>query len=294
MLKGLLIGLFACLAVANIVPSWSDNIDYDLVMLSETEASAAIPASLRLNPKVYESEDEAVRAAEKELSLLGESVDGSLTLKKIAEKEALNIAQDAEKDPMHDGMEGIKVDLGEMEDPEEKARKEREEAIAKKKAAKLAQEKAVVVEKVEKVEPEPAVDLQNEQENKPQFSEMMFLLLPMLKREKITPSKTFKKFQQSTLCLLSLIFFQMKEVLLALVLQHHNLDSNFHSECQRKCKCQCKCQCKCKCQCRCQCKCKCRCPCKCNHYDPPSFLKTKLTFSPRTHNSSSQRFHFLF
>jgi len=100
--------LFVCLVVS---------------VFAEKEAMSALPSEARLNPKFYESEEEAKKAAEKELALMGESVEGSKMLTGLAEIEALKIAQDAERDPMHDGLEGVKVDLGEMEDPIETAKK---------------------------------------------------------------------------------------------------------------------------------------------------------------------------
>eukprot|EP00299_Pterocystis_sp_00344_P004598 c15863_g1_i1.p1 GENE.c15863_g1_i1~~c15863_g1_i1.p1 ORF type:complete len:355 (+),score=75.81 c15863_g1_i1:144-1067(+) len=82
----------------------------------------AIPAHLRLNPKLYTSAEEARRAAEEELKSLGEEIETPKQLEDKAVKEALSMASETESDPFHSDVEGIKVDLGHTGDyaaPEE-------------------------------------------------------------------------------------------------------------------------------------------------------------------------------
>eukprot|EP00301_Raphidiophrys_heterophryoidea_P009829 c14831_g1_i1.p1 GENE.c14831_g1_i1~~c14831_g1_i1.p1 ORF type:complete len:424 (-),score=116.02 c14831_g1_i1:88-1359(-) len=67
-------------------------------------------------PKLYSSVDEAKKAAEEELKTLGEEVDSNTPAAHKAEQEALKIAANAAVDPMHEGMEGMQVDLGQVED----------------------------------------------------------------------------------------------------------------------------------------------------------------------------------
>jgi hypothetical protein len=145
----------------NPIPSFNDDPDYDLVMLAEAEASSAIPSMLRLEPKLYESAEAARKAAEKELDFLGEAADAedSKAFMTSTESEALKIAQSVESDPMHEGMEGVKVNLGNVEDPNKPVAKPEPRV-----------EQPAPITALEP-EPAPIVDTSNEQETKPQFSE---------------------------------------------------------------------------------------------------------------------------
>eukprot|EP00300_Choanocystis_sp_HF-7_P030046 c38798_g1_i1.p1 GENE.c38798_g1_i1~~c38798_g1_i1.p1 ORF type:complete len:221 (+),score=45.93 c38798_g1_i1:31-663(+) len=69
------------------------------------------------SPVLYSSVDEARRAAEEELSKLGELIDTSEPVSAKAETEALKLVTEAEKNPMHQDLYGATVDLGAIDDP---------------------------------------------------------------------------------------------------------------------------------------------------------------------------------
>eukprot|EP00300_Choanocystis_sp_HF-7_P042270 c9030_g1_i1.p1 GENE.c9030_g1_i1~~c9030_g1_i1.p1 ORF type:complete len:566 (+),score=161.35 c9030_g1_i1:27-1700(+) len=67
-------------------------------------------------PKIYATVEDAMKAAEEELSRLGEVVATPDATSAKAEKEAMQLVGQAERDPVHEGLTGATVNLGSVED----------------------------------------------------------------------------------------------------------------------------------------------------------------------------------